>query len=145
MVEDVEYRKRLDLAKTYLLDEVLKDYRDASFVDIEDHLKGRGFFKDVDKKEEGLTNMGFPGNPHLVIWSTDNQFVIDTAKELWDEKKISFQPVEAIKYAMDGRIPPMESITSESLGRVMKPDYVFQEDEEYWVPIVVNIKKNSKE
>ena len=116
MVEDVEYRKRLDLAKAYLLDEMLKDYRNAPFVDIEDHLKGRGFFKDADKKEEGLTNMVFPGNPHLVIWSTDKQFVVETAKELWDEKKISFQSVEAIKCAMDGRIPPMESITSESLG-----------------------------
>lgn len=87
MVEDVEYRKRLDLAKAYLLDEVLKDYRNASFVDIEDHLKGRGFFKDADKKEEGLTNMVIPGNPHLVIWSTDKQFVVETEKELRDEKK----------------------------------------------------------
>ena len=111
MVEDVEYRNLLDLAKAYLLDEVLKDYRNASFVDIEDHLKGWGFFKDVDKMEEGLTNMVFPGNPHLVIWSTDKQFVVETAKELWDEKKISFQSV-----GMDGRIPPMELITSESLG-----------------------------
>jgi hypothetical protein len=77
----------------------------------------------------------------LIIWNADNQFVVDAVKELFEEKKIKLQPADALIYAMDGRLPGTEPITSEIFKKVTKQGYTFKENEFYWVPTIVNIRR----
>jgi hypothetical protein len=137
---NIKYRRQLDEAKLFLL-ETLTGYPNASFVEIEDNFRGADFFREVDDRDKGLTSIAWPGYPNLIIWNADNQFVVDAVKELFEEKKIKLQPADALIYAMDGRLPGMEPITSEIFKKVTKQGYTFKENEFYWVPTIVNIRR----
>lgn len=129
-----DYRKRLEEAKTYLMDDILTGYPNASFVDVERELKDKGFFKEVEATDIGINEK----LSHMIMWNTKNQFVIDTINELKMERRIKLEPVDYLAYQMDGQILPIQPITPEIRRVVMKPSYVFAEDEFYWVPTIIN-------
>lgn len=128
------YKNQLELAKTYVMDDILIGYPNASFVELEDELKAKGFFKEVEATDIGINEK----LSHMIIWNTRNQFVIDTINELKAERRIKLEPVPVLAYEMDGKILPIQPITPEVVRKVMKPGYVFAEDEFYWVPTIIN-------
>lgn len=132
--ENNDYRKQLEEAKTYLMDDILTGYPDASFVDVERGLKDKGFFKEVEATDMGINEK----LSHMIMWNTTNQFVIDTINELKMERRIKLEPVDVLAYQLDGRILPMQPITPEISKKVMKAGYVFADDEFYWVPTIIN-------
>lgn len=56
---------QLEEAKTFLMDDILIEYPDASFVDVERGLKDKGFFKEVEAPDMGINEK----LSHMIIWN----------------------------------------------------------------------------
>ena len=52
-----EYKERLELAKTYVMDDILTGYPNASFVDLERELKGKGFVKEIEHTDIAINEI----------------------------------------------------------------------------------------
>lgn len=140
------YQAIVEQAKSYIVKEFLPGYPGASFAELEDKLKSKGFFKQVptmphptnpNLKTSGYCDIMLGKQHNAIIWITPNEVLADAFQELAKEQKIKTYPTAWTTYMMDGHVPDIP--IAKSVEEVKENPQTT-----YWVPVILNTPERQK-